>query len=161
MQISIRRGVAADAGRAADLWLRARAGAAASIPRTVHSPADVRAWFTGHVEGDAELWVAEDEGDGQRLVGILVLDDDWLDQLYVEPAVTGCGIGLALLDVAKRERPHGLWLWTFVSNEGAQRFYERHGFAEVERTDGRANEERAPDVLYAWSGVVGEDSGLG
>jgi len=63
--------------------------------------------------------------------------------------------------VAKRERPHGLWLWTFVSNEGAQRFYERHGFAEVERTDGRANEERAPDVLYAWSGVVGEDSGLG
>ena len=81
-----------------------------------------------------------------------MLDDDWLDQLYVEPSVTGRGIGLALLDVAKRERPHGLWLWTFASNEGAQRFYERHGFAEVERTDGRRNEERAPDVLYAWSG---------
>ena len=48
------------------------------------------------------------------------------------------------------ERPHGLRLWTFASNTGAQRFYARHGFVEVRRTDGRDNEERAPDVLYAY-----------
>ena len=53
-----------------------------------------------------------------------------------------------LLAVAKRERPDGLRLWTFASNTGAQRFYERHGFVAVRRTDGRDNEERAPDVLY-------------
>jgi hypothetical protein len=41
--------------------------------------------------------------------------------------------------------------WTFVSNEGAQRFYRRHGFHEVERTDGTRNEEGAPDILFAWS----------
>ncbi len=29
-----------------------------------------------------------------------------------------------------------------------QRFDERHGFVEVERTDGSGNEERAPDVRY-------------
>jgi ribosomal protein S18 acetylase RimI-like enzyme len=52
--------------------------------------------------------------------------------------------------VAKRERPEGLRLWTFASNEAAQRFYLRHGFREVERTDGSDNEERAPAVLYAW-----------
>jgi hypothetical protein len=32
------------------------------------------------------------------------------------------------------------------------RFYERHGFVEAERTDGRRNEERAPDIRYVWDG---------
>jgi hypothetical protein len=31
-----------------------------------------------------------------------------------------------------------------------QRFYERHGFVAARRTDGRDNEERAPDILYVW-----------
>ena len=31
---------------------------------------------------DTELWVAIDHAGG--LVGILVLDGDWIDQLYVE-----------------------------------------------------------------------------
>jgi 8-oxo-dGTP pyrophosphatase MutT (NUDIX family) len=35
-----------------------------------------------------------------------------------------------------------------------QRFYERHGFIEIERTDGSGNEEQAPDVRYRWSGVA-------
>jgi len=54
--------------------------------------------------------------------------------------------------VAKRERPQGLQLWTFASNAGAQRFYDRHGFVETRRTDGRDNEEGLPDILYVWSG---------
>ena len=52
--------------------------------------------------------------------------------------------------MAKRERPQGLQLWAFQSNTGARRFYERHGFVEVRRTDGRDNEEGAPDVLYRY-----------
>jgi GNAT superfamily N-acetyltransferase len=81
---------------------------------------------------------------------MLVLDDDCIEQLYVDPDLTGAGIGAQLLAVAKRERPRGLQLWTFVSNEGAQRFYLRHDFREMERTDGAGNEERAPDIRYAW-----------
>ncbi len=95
-----------------------------------------------------ECWLAQTPG-GQ-VVGILVLRGDWIDQLYVDPDLTGRGIGVGLLDLAKRERPHGLRLWTFVSNDGAQRFYERHGFKEVERTNGSRNEERAPDIQYVW-----------
>ena len=87
------------------------------------------------------------------LVGLLVLDGDWVDQLYVEPALTGRGIGTKLLVLAKRERSGGLRLRTFASNLGAQRFYERHGFAEADRTDGD-NEEGAPDILYVWPGQV-------
>ena len=81
---------------------------------------------------------------------MLALDADWIDQLYVDPDLTRAGIGAALLAVAKRERPDGLRLWTFVSNRDAQRFYLRHGFREVERTDGSHNEEGAPAIQYAW-----------
>jgi GNAT superfamily N-acetyltransferase len=147
----IRRGTEADAGAAADLWLRARKAAIDVIPHPVHRDDEVRAWFASHVVRNMELWVAEDATGA--LVAILVLDGPWLDQLYVEPTMTGRGIGASLVKLAKRERPAGLRLWTFASNEGAQRFYERHGFVEERRTEGD-NEEGAPDILYVW-GVRG------
>ena len=153
MTPAIRRGGAHDARAAADLYLRARAAAlhAGSIPAGVHDDDDVRGYFASHIVKACELWVAEQDG---ALAGILVLDGAVVDQLYVEPGLTGRGIGSALLAVAKRERPQGLALWAFQSNTGARRFYERHGFIEVRRTDGRDNEERAPDVLYAYRTVA-------
>jgi len=102
---------------------------------------------------DAEVWVAVDTGAlaGQPgLVGVLVLDGEWIDQLYVLPGRTGEGVGARLLEVAKHRRREGLRLWTFQTNTGALRFYRRHGFVEVTRTDGAENEERAPDVLMRW-----------
>ena len=55
-----------------------------------------------------------------------------------------------LVALAKELRPEHLDLWTFQTNIGARRFYERHGFVSVDTTDGE-NEERAPDVHYRWS----------
>jgi GNAT superfamily N-acetyltransferase len=144
-----RRGTEADARAAADLWLRARKAAIGVIPPPVHNDDEVRAWFASHVVRDTELWVAEEPPGA--LVGILVLAGPWLDQLYVEPTMIGRGIGASLVELAKRERPQGLRLWTFASNVGAQRFYERHGFVETRRTEGD-NEEGAPDILYVWAG---------
>ena len=40
----------------------------------------------------------------------------------------------------------------FQSNDGARRFYRRHGLVELETTDGSSNEERSPDVRMAWPG---------
>jgi GNAT superfamily N-acetyltransferase len=148
MDLTIRRGTGTDARAAADLWLRARRASSGAIPPAVHDDDDVRAWFASHVVPTAELWVAEDSAG--MLIGILVLDGAWVEQLSVEPTMTRRGVGARLLNVAKRERPEGLRLWTFVSNLGAQRFYERHGFVTTRRTDGRDNEERAPDILYVW-----------
>ncbi len=150
MRVMFRPGTAADARAAADLWLRARKAAREVIPEPVHSDDDVREWFASHVVGEAELWLAEDATG--TLAGVLVLEGSWVDQLYVEPTMTGRGIGTALLNVAQRERRDGLRLWTFASNTRAQRFYERHGFVATRRTDGRDNEERAPDILYVWDG---------
>ena len=136
----MRRAAERDADAAADLWLRARRAAVGAIPPPVHDDAGVRGRFASHVVKHTELWLAEDAGG--EVAGLLVLDDQWLDQLYVEPTMTGSGIGSRLVELAKRERPDRLRLWTFASNVGAQRFYERHGFVALHRTDGRDNEEQ-------------------
>ena len=54
------------------------------------------------------VWIAEDDEGSMR--GLLVLDGDWLAQLYVDSTSTGRGIGSRLLDGARRERPGGLRL---------------------------------------------------
>jgi GNAT superfamily N-acetyltransferase len=150
MRVMIRRATSSDAVPAADLYLRARrdGSAAGTIPPLAHDDDDVRRWVAGRVIPKLECWLAETASG--TIVGMLVLDADWIAQLYVDPDRTRAGIGAELLALAKRERPEGLRLWTFVSNGDAQRFYLRHGFKEVERTDGSGNEEHAPAIGYAW-----------
>jgi GNAT superfamily N-acetyltransferase len=112
-----------------------------------HADDDVRQWMRGVLE-EHEAWLAcADDG---APVGLMVLEGDWVGQLYVDPAWTGQGLGTRFLDLAKQRRPRGLQLWTFQSNVRAQRFYERNGFTVQERTDGSGNEERAPDLRYVW-----------
>jgi ribosomal protein S18 acetylase RimI-like enzyme len=113
---------------------------------TLHTLEEHRAWF-GQVLDQREAWVWEKDG---VVLGFIVLGDETVDYLYVEPEMTGQGIGSALLDHAKDRRPAGFSLWTFQQNEGARRFYERHGLQVVQLTSGERNEEKTPDVLYAW-----------
>lgn len=124
-----------------------RAASVPAIPEPVHNQDEVHAWFEQVVLPEREVWIAENEA---TVVGIAVLEDDWLDQIYVHPDHTGHGVGSRLMSVAKEQRPSGLRLWTFQSNDGARRFYERHGFIATGATDGD-NEEGAPDVRYEWS----------
>ena len=121
-----------------------------AIPADQHADAEVERWFAEQVMPSRDVWVAEQDGE---CVGVLVLDEAWLDHLYVLPDRCGQGIGSLLLEAARALRPGGFDLWVFESNTGAQRFYERHGLVVVERTDGSANAERAPDVRYRWDGA--------
>jgi GNAT superfamily N-acetyltransferase len=146
--VQLRRARQGDARAAADVWLRSRHSPATQAPPPAHTDDEVRDYFATVVLPEREVWVAEKE-DGS-LVAVMVLEDGWLGQLYVDEPYTGRGIGADLVALAKRRRPDGLQLWTFESNTGAQRFYERHGFVAVERTDGHANEEGAPDIRYVW-----------
>ena len=142
-----RRATTEEAGQVAELWLRSRRAAVPAIPAPVHSDEEVRAHFALVIAG-CEVWVLD--GAEGAVVALLVLRPGWVDQLYVDPARTGQGLGSALLDLAKSRAGGALDLWTFERNVGARRFYERHGFAEVATTAGD-NEEGAPDVRYRWT----------
>ena len=115
--------------------------------RLAHSDDEVRGWIREVVIPLREAWVAEAPDGG--IVGMMVLTERDLDQLYIQPSWLGRGIGGRLVDLAKARRPNGLGLWTFQVNERAWRFYERHGFRRVKATAGD-NEEREPDYRYEW-----------
>jgi GNAT superfamily N-acetyltransferase len=141
----------ADAHALAALFTASRRAAMPWLP-PLHSAAEDRRFIAEQVIGASdEVLVVRREG---RPVGFLALVGPMVEHLYVEPGAQRAGIGSALLDTAKARRPEGLRLWVFQRNEGARAFYANHGFTEVERTDGAANEEREPDVLLAWPGAA-------
>src|SRR5918992_333946 len=113
---------------------------------TLHTPEEDREHFGRIVEGQ-EVWLWDEDG---RILGFASLTEHELTNLYVEPDAHGRGIGTALLDRAKERRPAGFRFWVFQQNEGARRFYERHGAVAIRFTDGADNEERQPDALYEW-----------
>ena len=115
------------------------------IPR-VHTPEEDLAYIAGLV-AEHEVWVAEE---GRAVLGFAILSADQLLQIHVEPGEQNRSIGGRLFAEAKKRRPAGFSLWVFQKNEGARRFYERHGCELVRVTDGQGNEEREPDAQYEW-----------
>ena len=150
VDVLIRPAASADSPAMADVHVDCRAANVGSMPTMVHTREETHRWMAERLAADSEGWVAERDG---RVVGYLVLTGDWVDDLFLAPGATGQGLGAALLDLAKAQRPVGLCLWVFETNHGARRFYRRHGFVELETTDGSSNEERAPDVRMAWPGA--------
>jgi chorismate mutase/GNAT superfamily N-acetyltransferase len=146
--LTVRAATVDDADALATLLIDSREASYPAIPRGVHPLEDVRRWLRSRFDEDGvEVWLAERDA---VPVGVLLLEADWLHSLYVAPGLTGQGIGSVLLDLAKSRRPRGFGLWVFETNLDAQRFYRRHGFGEVRRTDGSDNEEREPDLELAW-----------
>lgn len=147
--LTLRKALNDDAQKVAEVYIRTRRAATPYIPQYVHTDDEVREWISSMVIPMQDTWVAETED--RKIVAMMALDNGWVDQLYVKPEWNGLGIGSSMIEVGKDRYPNGLQLWTFESNIGARRFYERHGFVEVERTDGRTNEEQAPDIRYLWT----------
>lgn len=137
-----------EAEAVADVFLAARADSAAAgrIPAIVGTEDGARAFIRRQYD-EARISVWDDHGD---VVALLITSPGWIEHLYVAPGQTGRGIGGALVDHAKQHASGPLELWTFQANDGARRFYERHGFEAVEFTDGSTNMERSPDVRYVW-----------
>jgi GNAT superfamily N-acetyltransferase/chorismate mutase len=145
-ELILRPATEADSQAVADIHLASRR--AAAMPPGVHTDDAVRHWLDGRIQAD-EVWLAEADGAPAAYARFTAT---WLDDLYVAPAYAGQGVGSALLDLVKAQRPDGFCLWVFEMNTPARAFYARHGLVELERTDGSANEERAPDVRMAWPG---------
>ena len=86
--VEVRRANTEEAREIPEVWLRSREASAPAIPLPVHSDEEVRAWFADVVLATKEVWVTEVGG---TVVALLVLDDDWVDQLYVAPGHTASG----------------------------------------------------------------------
>ena len=142
----IRRADVADANAIASVHRLARRGAVPDLPE-LHTPEEDLAFFRDRVLKECEVWVALA---GNAVLGFCALKDGWIEHLYVAPAHQRRGLGTRFLHLAMQRRP-ALRLWTFQRDRRACGFYEKHGFVARERTDGLGNEEREPDVLYAWS----------
>jgi GNAT superfamily N-acetyltransferase len=150
--VVLRRAVATDAAAVADVWLRSYDAALPTV-RRAHSDDEVRAYLRDVVVPRGTTWVAENTGaveDAPTVVGMMILDGDEVNALYLAPDWRGRGVGDRFVALAKELSPTGLALWAFQVNGPAQRFYERHAFVAAERTDGSGNEEREPDVRYVW-----------
>lgn len=140
----IRRATQADAAEVSRVFVAARDGMP-YLPRIddEHRPL-LGGWF---IERGA-IFVEEEDG---SVLGFSGVHEGELTHLYVDPSEQNRGVGSRLLEHAKTESPGGLLLWVFQKNEGARRFYERHGFRLVELTDGAGNMEREPDARYEWT----------
>ena len=77
--------------------------------RYADSLEDIRVWDDGVVKG------------------FILVKDEEIKKLFVEPVLQGQGIGARLLEYAV-EHLGAKTLWALEKNEGAIRFYQRHGF---------------------------------
>lgn len=148
-ELFLRPASAADLPSLAEVHLAARRGAGDSFPPGVHNDDEVRAWVASWDLTTYDVWLATLGG---QVAGYARCTPSWLDDLYVHPDHQGSGVGTALFELVTTLRPEGFCLWVFESNEPARAFYRRRGCLELERTDGSANEERAPDIRVAWPG---------
>jgi diamine N-acetyltransferase len=75
-----------------------------------------------------------------------------LAQLYALPGYTGSGIGAQLMDWAlTHARAHGndaILLSVYAENFGAQRFYQRYGFAKIADITFKVGDHYDPEYLY-------------
>ncbi|MEO8686038.1 MAG: GNAT family N-acetyltransferase [Devosia sp.] len=132
-----------DIADVAGIFARSRAAALSFLP-VLHSGAEDIAFFGRYLDsGLITLAVRA----GAKL-GFMAEMPGWIEQLYLEPAQRGRGVGKLLVDAAKR-RQDRLQLWCFRDNLPGRNFYARQGFIEVGHTDGD-NEEGLPDILFAW-----------
>jgi GNAT superfamily N-acetyltransferase len=150
VNVELRQATPLDAAGIAEVYLASRK-TFLPFASLAHSDAEVERWIADVLVPAGEVTVAMRD---DQLVGMMVLSRDgpfgWIDQLYLHPSAVGLGIGSRLVEQAKQrwDDVAAIRLHAFQANVPARRFYERHGFEAVAFSDGHANEERCPDVLY-------------
>lgn len=141
MEICIRTAIPADAERMEELYRTMR--------RAIYGPEDQKGYDEGYLDryfyGEGNrAYVAEQQG---RIIAFVSLEEHredaylYVDDISVEPACRGRGLGTKLLTLAEAyagERGLGaLLLHVEDSNEKARRLYERFGFGEYGMTGSR------------------------
>ena len=102
-------------------------------------------FFLREIVPHNDVTVVKDE---EVIIGFLASVPESVSHLYIRVQNIGHGIGSHLLGLAKAKSGGSLWLYTFAQNTNARRFYERHGFTEVERES--ENMYKLEAIKYKW-----------
>lgn len=73
------------------------------------------------------IWVYDDE----FVKGMIHIENDWIQELYVDTFFQHAGIGAKLIEFAIQDF-HVKYLWVLEKNRGAVKFYQSHGFCLTE-----------------------------
>jgi len=119
-------------------WLEARMG---------YSPAQDLSFFRETLMASCEIWLVISEDSPK---GLLAVDGDQIEQLYIDPTAQRQGFGSALLAHAKQRSDGRMVLHTHQRNERARRFYEAREFRVVSFGISGPPESE-PDVFYEWN----------
>jgi GNAT superfamily N-acetyltransferase len=150
MQIQFRNALETDGECIAAIYLAARKQHVTYAP-LAHTDEQIRTWVCETLIPSGGVTVAVVDGAVAGFIATSCAETcTWIDQLYVDHSLIGSGLGSALLQFAKATLASPIRLYTFQQNERARRFYLRHGFREIEFSDGSANEEKTPDILMEW-----------
>jgi ribosomal protein S18 acetylase RimI-like enzyme len=137
-----------DAASVASIHMTSRAATMPYLPPQKRTHEQVTRWFQDTLLKECRAWVAVR---GSEILGYAALAGDMLEHLYLRPDVRRQGIGTLLLGEVKRNSPDGVSLHVFQQNTDARAFYERHGFAILDTSDGSRNMEALPDMTLRWT----------
>lgn len=137
-----------DAASVASIHMTSRAATMPYLPPQKRTHDQVTRWFQDTLLKECRAWVAVR---GSVILGYAALAGDMLEHLYLRPDVRRQGIGTLLLGEVKRNSPDGVSLHVFQQNTDARAFYERHGFAVLDTSDGSRNMEALPDMTLRWT----------
>ena len=135
-----------DLENAVELWYRTWHQ---TFPHIQH-PQPYPAWktrFRDDFAGGGDIWVVEVESSLAGFV-VVICEEQYLAQLFVDSAYQNRGIGSSLIKKAKEICPQGLKLQTLQQNTNACRFYEKHGFKAGKLSINKINGQ--PNIEYQW-----------
>lgn len=130
---TLRPARAADMAAAAELWHRGwHLAHAGHVPDGLTAARTLAAFHERTPGRVADTTVAEVDG---TLAGFIMIADDELEQLFVDPARHGSGVAAPLLAEAERQIAAAgyaeAWLAVVAGNARARRFYEKHGWHDA------------------------------
>lgn len=148
MKLVLREALNSDASAVTEVLIASRQVFIPYAPMA-HSALEVGTWVESSLIPSGGVTVA---CNSEAVVGVLATSQangsSWIDQLYLLPGFVGKGLGSLLLEHGLKSLARPVRLYTFQANAGARRFYEKHGFRAIAFSDGSANEEKCPDVLF-------------
>lgn len=105
-------------------WKASHTGICSSVFISIHTPRRQMQFLESEIAKGAQLYMLIEE----KPVGIVSVNGNLIENLYVLPDEQNKGYGTQLLSFAISKCSRTPSLWILNTNEGAKRLYERNGF---------------------------------